>query len=632
MSHFGRMNLKMYFVFFILACCFVYVGTTLYNVQVVNHEYYYGRARSAYTKTISLPKMRGKIYDCDGNLLVGNLYSVSFFADPSRVGSDENCRRIALFFADRTDVSFDTLFSRLSRRTNVVYNKETGKTEERKIRDVVLVRDIEYERAQEISSELDELSVKGIRTVFNQRRHYPKNELLSNVLGYTDTDYSDKAGNTKGGGTIVARGGIEKVFDLSMQPKSGEMSIEKDPRGQRIVYGEKIVKEAGYDGADLFLTIREPLQGIVEDEIQKLYDKWKPLSVSAIMVDPETGDVLALAQRPSFNPNDRSSMSEPSRMRLCFAEDTFEPGSVMKPIVCAWALDRRFVTPDTVIDSPLSRIWYYQKRPLRDSHVIGKTDVRGHLRESSNIAFAKIAVRMGRDELLKCIRSYGFLSKSGLPFKPENDGFTVKKENWYPITTSRVPIGQSINVTTLQLARAYSMLANGGYRVDLRIVDRVRTNGEMSRMPVIRSSSSIFLNPERTRREIVEMMKDVVMSGTGTKAQIKGYFPAAKTGTGERVEGGVYVKKFNTSFCGFVPADNPRFVLVVTVNEPQGKESELYGGTVAGPAFGEIARQSLEYLRVRKEVEDDVWEAKRKERVQHRREDRERFANRRAEF
>ena len=331
----------------------------------------------------------------------------------------------------------------------------------------------------------------------------------------------------------------------------------------------------------------------------------RPRAAYAVMADPWTGDIIAAAQRPTFNPNDRRSIA-PDAWRNRIAEDTFEPGSIMKPFAVAGALDRGLVTPDTRFDCE-NGLWFYGGKSLKDSHPMGNLTVTEIIQHSSNIGTAKIALLMGNKKLDETIRSFGFGQRTGIPLKPETAGLLRPLKRWDTLSITRFPIGQGLAASPLQLVRGYCMLANGGYPVKLRLVDRLEdpVTGIVNKIPQ-EKTRSLFSNPQ-TQKELVQMLIRVTEpGGTARAAAVPGYYTAGKTGTAQKFVNGAYSKsKYIANFVGFVPAESPRFVLLVSADEPQGG---YYGGKVSGPTFRDIAERTLKYMNVKPDYDAEARE------------------------
>ena len=605
MTLFRSMAIRMALVYILLICGFMFVAHALYGVQILRHEELLGKAQSTYTTRIETHGRRGEIFDHDGSLLVGNMPTMDIVGDPANIyilnKKDEEktraeCRRIADFFGQYCEnYDADEIFNRLMRRSVEVRNPN-GTVRRQDCHYAVIATGVEDETAKMLKEKVAELSLHGISFSGSYRRKYPKDMMLANILGLTNLSY-DK---------FVPVQGIERSLNEAMTATSGSKVYERARNGRSVTFANS-KSEPTLDGYDIYLTIREPLQAIVEEELDLMCERVKPKAAWAILVDPTTGDVLAAAQRPTFNPNDRSTMTpESSANRL--SELALEPGSIMKPFVISYALDRGFVTPHTVVDCEQG-VWTYAGRPLHDTHNVGKVPVTEIIKQSSNIGTAKVAVMMGQKNLDTALRSFGFGEKTGIQLKPETSGIFRPLEKWDALSVSRFCIGQGIAVSPLQLARAYCMIANGGYKVNLRIVDRIERGDDVRVMPVIREETSIFTNPT-TKKMITDMMIGVTEAGgTCIDAAIEGFHVAGKTGTAQKVINGAYSNRYYASFVGFVPAEDPKFVLLVTCDDPT--VGSRYGGSASGPTFKAIAERTLKYMHIQPQLSREEWLAER---------------------
>ena len=446
-----------------------------------------------------------------------------------------------------------------------------------------IANDVPLPLSEKLDGIFKRLKLKGIYFKETTKRYYPKNELLANILGFTSIDRD----------RIVAKLGIERYFNKVITPTGAEYKVEHSRDGVPLmVRNDQKVR----DGINIFLTIQEPIQSILEEELDHLMEKWHPRAAYAIMVDPHNGNIMAIAQRPTFNPNDRSTMTSNS-YRSRVTADVFEPGSTMKPIAISGAIDNGVVTPQTRFYCEKGR-WLYCKHWLHDSHPLEFLSVAQIIQKSSNIGTAKIAVKMGKQLLYNTLYNFGFGQKTGIPLKPETRGRLRKPKKWDGLSITQFPMGQGVACSPVQLARAYCALANGGRLVGLRLVDRVEMPDTGVTIKYTAAPAKRIYRNRGTHRKMIEMMKMVTrQGGTARKAAVPGYEVAGKTGTSQKVENGHYSKtKFFATFVGFVPADNPRFVLLVTADEPQNSH---YGGSVAGPAFREIAERTLRFLNVK---------------------------------
>ena len=605
MTLFRSMAIRMALVYILLICGFGYVARVLYSVQISRHDELFGKAQNTYTTRIETHGTRGEIFDFGGSLLVGNVPTMDIVGDPANIyilnkkdndKTETECRMIADFFEKHCEnVNSDEVFRRLSKRS-FTSKDANGNTVERDCHYAVIATGVKYETAKMLKEKVKELAFHGVSFTSSYRRNYPKNTMLANILGLTNFS-ADK---------FIPVQGIERSLNDAMTATSGSMVYERARNGRPVTFTNSM-SEPTLDGYDIYLTIREPLQAIVEEELDLMCERVKPHAAWAILVDPKTGDVLAAAQRPTFNPNDRATMTpETSANRL--SELAIEPGSIMKPFVVSYALDKGFVTPNSIVDCEQG-VWKYAGRLLHDTHNVGKVPVTEVIKQSSNIGTAKISVMMGAKNLDNALRSFGFGQRTGIQLKPETSGIFRPLEKWDSLSVSRFCIGQGIAVSPLQLARAYCMIANGGYKVDLRIVDRIERGDDVRVMPVIREQKSIFANPT-TKKMITDMMIGVTEAGgTCTDAAIEGFHVAGKTGTAQKVINGAYSNRYYASFVGFVPAEDPKFVLLVTCDDPT--VGSRYGGSASGPTFKAIAERALKYMYVQPQMSREEWLAER---------------------
>lgn len=582
----------------VLILCFAALAVRMYFVQIVRHDELYDKARSQYTAVRTKQGKRGEIFDYSGNLLVGNVPCVDISIDPQIVGDELRCRKIALAFAKRLGLSSDELYEKLMDKTRIKSLPDGTKREVVK-RYAMIERKVSLDVARDLEKLVKINRIKGIFFTETYDRIYPKDQMLANILGFTNIDH----------GKVIAVMGLEKFFNKEISSSKSVIKYERSRDGRLLSYGNKELQQAK-NGFDIYLTIREPIQAIMEEELDKLMAKWNPRAAYAVMADPETGDIIGIVQRPTYNPNDRTRMN-PQAWRNRITEDIFEPGSIMKPVAVAGALDYGMTTPNERFDCE-EGYWVYGGKPLRDSHrpETRTLTVSQIVETSSNIGTAKICLKMGDQRLFRTLRKFGFGSLTGVPLKPETKGLFRTLNNWDTLSITRFPIGQGIGASPLQLVRAYCALADKGRLRKLRLVDRVE-NAELGvtiKNPY-EKPAYIYRRPE-THREIIEMMKLVTQEhGTAKKAAIKGYYVAGKTGTSQKyIKGEGYShSKFFASFIGFVPADKPAFVLLVTADEPHGN---YYGGTVAAPTFKSIAERTLRYLNIKPDKPEELQDIK----------------------
>lgn len=564
--------------------CFGLIAYRLYVVQVERHEELYEKARSQYTSSTTTHGKRGEIFDIGGNLLVGNIPCADISADPQIVGEEPWCSRASMIFSRYLGIPYKEIYEKLSEQYRVRKGSD-GYPEKAKIRYTVIANLVPFQLAEEIKKKLKVNNIKGVVFKDVYKRYYTKDTLLSNILGFTTTAE----------GKDVPVMGMEKSLQRRIEPSDAKIVFERARDGSPLNYGMYEADHAR-NGYNVYLTINEPIQAILEEELDNLVAKWHPRAAYAIMIDPKTGNIMALAQRPSFNPNERKSIV-PDAWRIRLTEDVFEPGSTMKPMAIAGALDYGVVTPETQFDCEKGK-WFYAGKILNDSHPLTILSTAEVVQKSSNIGTAKIALRLGDQKLYKVLRDFGFGSLTGIPVKPESRGIMLPVKRWDSLSVTRYPIGQTWCVTPVQLARAYCALADGGRLRPLRLIDRIEDKDTQTTVKrAIDDPVMIYNNPD-TADKIVKMMSLVTQKGgTATGAAIPGYHVAGKTGTSQKLVNRQYSHtQFFSSFVGFVPAEDPAFVLMVTADEPKGS---YYGGVVAAPFFKTIALRTLRYLDVK---------------------------------
>ena len=445
----------------------------------------------------------------------------------------------------------------LAKATNIKYNDLMDRLyKSARLRFLYLSR----HESEAIARYAQELKVDGIVLKAESRRMYPLAEEASQLIGFTDVD------------DIHGSEGIERSFDSLLIGKNGRQVIRKDARGNVI---ENIHDEKQYDPQDVVLSIDEELQSMVYGEIKKAVQENNAESGTAVLVDVQTGEVLAMANAPSFNPNKRDSF-RPELMRNRAITDTFEPGSTVKPLVVLTALQNGATYRGEIINT---RPFTVNGHTIRDVAPRESLSLTGILQKSSNIGVSRLALRMPSTALVDTYSKVGFGKDTGLGLG-EQRGTNGDRKRWSDIERATMAYGYGLNVTPLQLARAYATLGSFGIYRPLSIT-RVDP-------PVIGER----VLPEKITREVVHMMESVAQKGEGgQQAMIDGYRVAVKTGTARKLEKGQYVEKYLAYTAGLAPASNPRFALVVLINEP--KAGKYYGGAVSAPLFSKIMGYTL---------------------------------------
>jgi len=441
---------------------------------------------------------------------------------------------------------------------------------------------VERKLEPSVAERIRELNIKGIGFMNEAKRIYPKGRLASHILGFVGVDNQ-------------ALEGIELQYDRYLKARGGKIFFGRDAGGRTLSPGiDKEVK-----GNNIVLTIDEGLQGIVENEIEKAMLKWKASAASVIMMDPFTGEILALANRPSHDPNDAGNYRDFEKKNRSIT-DLYEPGSTFKIVVGVAALEEKITGPDTLYDVSQGGIKVGSKI-IRDVHKHGVLTFKEVIQKSSNVGSIMIGMKLGKERIYKYARLLGVGEKTRIDLPGEVSGWIHPPERWSATSIGAIPIGQEVAVTPLQILRAYSAIANGGFLVRPHVVSEIiSSEGQMLFSFADKEKNRVI--SQKTAKTFRQILKGVVWEGgTGGSASVKGNEVAGKTGTAQIIDPITkrYSKqKYVSSFVGFVPADNPRFALIVIVYEPKG---QIYGGVVAAPVFRDIADQSLSYLDIPRE-------------------------------
>jgi cell division protein FtsI/penicillin-binding protein 2 len=507
--------------------------------------------QTQHREAVTLPASRGTLYDRTGVELGLGERATTVYANPKQV---VNPRAAALAVEHTLGLDANRIYPQLADRTRgFVY--------------------VERQADPAQAAALQRLKLSGFGFYPEERRSYPQGSVAAQVLGYVGIDGDGLAG-------------LELQFDRQLSGHPGQETIVKDPSGRVIDVQQQ---RAERPGRDVFLTLDHSIQANAEEVLRETVHKWHAKSASAVVLDPRTGAVLAMAVQPGYDANRfPSAPSDLQRNRT--VTDTYEPGSTFKLITVAGALSERLVSPSTRFTLPYSL--KVADRVIHDAEPRGTVNysVAQILAHSSNIGAIELAEMLGRTRLSSWISRFGFGRVSGIDFPGESPGIVLPPDKWSGSTIGNVPIGQGIAVTPVQMAAAYAAIANRGIWSRPHLVDHVAGGGRPS---LYRRR---LVSP-RTASQLMLMLKDVVAEGTGQYAAMPGYQVAGKTGTAQKPDshGGYATGRYVASFVGIVPASRPRLVILVMVDEPQGA---IWGGVVAAPAFQQIARFDLQYLEV----------------------------------
>jgi len=432
------------------------------------------------------------------------------------------------------------------------------------------------------------LNLQGIHFQKEPKRFYPKRELAAQILGYVGTDDQGLSG-------------LERQFNQQLQGKPGKLMISVDARKRWFASVEK-EPEAGNS---LILTIDQNIQYIAERELERGMEETHAIAGTAIVENPRTGEILALTNRPTFNPNIRKEINNET-LKDRAVSDIYEPGSTFKMVTISASLEEKVTRPDEVFDCQMGSIVINRMR-IRDSKPHGLLSVADIIAESSDVGAIKVALRLGDDRLYKYIRAFGFGQQTGIELPGETRGMTKPVERWSKVSIAAISMGQEIGISALQLASLISTIANDGVRVQPRIVaGTMPPQNAPQNTPLtiaFQSAAGTRVISSLTAAEMRQMLQGVVLHGTGRRAILEGYSSAGKTGTAQKVDPatGAYSKtKYVGSFAGFAPINDPQIAVVVILDSAVGLHQ---GGQVCAPIFQRIMQQALEYLHVPHDVQ-----------------------------
>ncbi len=542
-----------------LMLLFAMVAGRAFQLQVLQGEKLKRLGERQHLKEwIVLPK-RGAVMDRTGEPLALSLEAQSVYARPHRIHDPET----------------------VSRSLAKILNLDVVEVNQKMTSDkpfVWIKRQIGPQEAEQIQA----LSADGVGMFYEPNRYYPQGQLAGQVLGFVGRDSEGLEG-------------LELHYNDYIRGEAGSSVIERDALGRRVlvqgVEGLQIPP-----GGDIHLTLDTSVQHLAEKELEATISKYRAKAGVAIVVEPFTGEVLALANYPSFNPNNFSKQSSQQRRNRAVA-DSFEPGSTFKTILAAAALEEGVVGREDLFYCEMGK-YSYAGKTIHDTHPYGWLPFSKILQVSSNIGFTKVAEKLKKDRYFKYIEKFGFGQPTGIDVPGEVPGLLRKPESWSAIDLATHAFGQGISATPMQMVMAYAAIANGGFLMRPYVVRRVvGSQGEVlleNQPHVVRRVIS-----EKTARLLASMLKEVTNEGgTGVMASVEGFEVAGKTGTAQKADlahGGYAASKRVGSFVGFVPADAPKLVALVLVDEP---EVNVYGGVVAAPVFRNIAQGALRHLAV----------------------------------
>jgi cell division protein FtsI (penicillin-binding protein 3) len=536
----------------------------LIYLQAIKHDEYAGLAAEKHVYKQIIHAERGVILDANDEVLANNVPVKNIVADATHLNNRE--ATVAL----------------VSRELGIPSRELTDKFDGER-RYIVIKREVPAATANALREKLRAGNLRGIYFEDDATRIYPNGSMLCHVIGFTDFDHHGIQG-------------VEASMEEYLHGQDGYRFMEHNRAGQEIV-PYRGQERAARDGDQVHLTVDLGLQNIVENEIDAAMAQYSPQKATIILMRPQTGEILAMANRPNFDLNLRSE-AKPEQMKNRAIIDMMEPGSTFKIVAASAALNERKVRPDSSIFCE-NGLWNFGGAALHDHRAFSNLSVREILIKSSNIGAAKLALSVGEQKFYEYIRRFGFGERTGIELPGEINGLIRPPKSWSKISITRIPMGHEVGVTPLQMTVAMATIANGGKLIMPRIVKSITTSDGKS----ISSLSPVVLrqvvSPE-TAKEIGDALRGVVSdSGTAAAAAVPGFTIAGKTGTAQKVDprGGYEEGKYVVSFAGYLPAEHPEFVGLVVLDDAHTSKPELnYGGLVAGPIFSRLAEKAARYL------------------------------------
>ncbi|MCP3057986.1 PASTA domain-containing protein [Myxococcus sp. K38C18041901] len=526
------------------------------QLQVFEQEKLRGMAQDQYVRQIEIPARRGDIFDRRGTPLAQSVEVDSVWVDPSML---PDVRQASKQLAKALKVDADELGARLARSKRFAWVKRQAKPQE-----VAAVK---------------ALGLPGLGFTKEPKRFYPQRELGAHVMGLVGMDGKGLEG-------------LEKAFEDELSGQNSRMSGFRDAKGRKLLV-QGATDPLERQGAAVTLTLDRHLQYVAEKALAKAVEEAKAIAGMVVALDPKTGELLAVANHPRFNPNTPESSSR-TGMRNRAALDTFEPGSTTKPFVVAAALEEKAITPESVFFCE-NGAWRVGRHTINDTHSYGWLAPQGILQVSSNICMAKIAQVLGREKMVAGYHAFGFAERTGLSLPGEGRGVIPFPKAEVSLATQS--FGQGMTATAVQIAAGYGALANDGVMMRPYLVSKV-VDPDGVVLLENRPTEVRRVVSSKVARQVVGMLESVVVKGgTAPRAAMDEYRVAGKTGTAQKADPVArgYSDKRIASFVGMVPAEDPRIVILVVVDEPK---TDVYGGLVAAPAFKEIATAAMAHLAV----------------------------------
>ncbi len=539
------------------------IGARLVYLQVSMHDWLTERAHRQQQGAVETGFERGQVTDREGRQMARSIETESIFVAPDEV---------------KDIVMASELLGRTLGMDRAELAKQITGARNDKRQFLWIARRVLPEQATKIA----DCHIDGVHSQKEAKRFYPNGSLAAHVLGFVGLDND-------------GLGGIEQFYNQKISGEPGKLFIERDSRGRAYQSYEIPSKP----GQNVVLTLDQMIQFRAEQALAAAVERSHAKSGTAIVLDPRSGEILALANAPSFDPNKPGAAKTELRSNQAL-ESVYEPGSTFKIVAYSAAIEKGLAKPEDKIDCQMGSITV-AKRVIHDHHPFGVLTLTEALAKSSNVGAIKLGLKVGDSSMYDFIKSYGFGSRTGVELPNESAGILKSLKRWQPSSIGSIAMGQEIGVTPLQVAAAFATIANGGVRIAPHLVREIRSaNGAMVYRP--KPEQHRVISAE-TANALKGMLEGVTLNGTAKKAQLDGYTAAGKTGTAQKIDPrthGYSATKFVASFVGFAPVSNPAVVIIVVIDEPSGS---YHGGEVAAPVFREIAEQILPDMNVAPDTE-----------------------------
>ena len=555
----NKINIRVRLIFFIIFLVFLLVIFKVFYIEVIEYDKLSSLASSLWSRNLPISADRGEIYDRNGKVIATNITTTSLVFIPNQIVDKE---QVAKDISEILGVDYEDILAHASKNTSIERVHPEG-------------RQLDYETAEKINA----LNYDGVYLVKESKRYYPYGDVLSHVLGYVGIDNQGLSG-------------LELYYDDYLTGVDGAIKYFSDGKGHRLNLEE--VYEAPQSGMNLMLTIDLDLQLAVENELDNVMDMYDPEDALIIAMDPNSGEILAMASRPDFDPNNYQDYSTETINRNLAIWKTYEPGSTFKIVTLSAALEENEVNlfEDTYYDGGSIQVENARIKCWKSGGHGAETFLQ-IVENSCNPGFVVLGQRLGTERLYNYVNKFGFGVKTGIDLNGEGTGILFTLNNMGPVETATTSFGQGISVTPIQQVRAVSAAINGGYLLKPYIVKTI--NEPETNSTILENNKTVVRQviSEETSSLVRYALESVVANGSGHNAYIENYRVGGKTGTAQKVENGVYLSgNYILSFIGFMPADDPQIVVYVAINNPKGITQ--YGGTVSAPVAKNVLTSAID--------------------------------------